>query len=199
MENELTSLKAEYEKLNKANQGLLASAEEKGKLEEKINLLEGENGTLKKKIANLENKPAVEKLKDSISSEKNPAVKKILEGALRDITMPQAGSSVNLDEILVKKDTGAAPAGMAKNVLPKDGKVISLDTRNKLVAVSLGQKDGIALNDKCIIVNANNELLANGTIISLRYQLSAVSVDRMKEKFRFEDIKKGDWVFISKR
>jgi len=199
IENQIATLKAENEKLNKDMQELSAAAAEKDGLQEKISLLQEENDTLKKKLSDLENKSASDQLKESISKEKNPAVKKILEDALQGIAPLQASGSVNLEDILVKKDIADLPQDIAKNILPVAGKVISVDTKNNLLAINLGKKDGLEVNDKCIIVNPNNELEAYAEVISVRYELSAAFVDRVKAKFRLADIKEGDKVLITKQ
>jgi len=157
---------------------------------------------LAKKITELEQSPAVDRIRDALYKEENAKVKKILEDALRNIELVRAGKPVNLKPIVVvgKESTGAPAQGETQmQEMPAAGtagKVLLVDEVANLVVIDLGRKDNIRQGSRCAILKDTREV-ASGEIVSIRYNLSTVYIDDMKGINFVGEVKQGDEVVVT--
>lgn len=203
VEEELKQLKGESEKLNsdytQLNQKYENLMLEKKLITDESEVLKNKYIALSQKVEALEKNPLIQKIQESIDKEQNSEIKKVLQAALANIQLIQAGKSVDLTPIVVVgKDREASgifplPGGQQAQTA---GGVLSVDKKNNLVVIDLGRKDKIKEGDKCIIFKDNKEL-ARGEIISVRYKISAVFINEVKYKNVITDIEEGDKVLIS--
>lgn len=204
-EDEINKLKAENDKLNseysQLNNSYSDLIAEKKALDNQTEDLKRKYAVLAKKVSELEKNPLVQKIRDSIQKETNEEIKKVLEVALHNIELIQAGKPVELSPIVVSKEKaqeGQVPqqqAGMPLQENEKAGQVLSVDRKNNLVVIDLGRKDSIKEGDPCLIYKNDSEI-ARGEVISLRYNMSAVFIKELKYRSVIEDIQEGDKIII---
>lgn len=202
LERELNTLKAENEKLNndyaQLNQRYENLMIERKVIAEQSEALKRKYIALSRKVEALEKNPLIQKIQESIDKEQNAEIKKVLEAALQNIELIQAGKSVDLSPITVVGKDKEQPfvtlqPGQQAAIA---GEVLSVDKKNNLVVINLGRKDKIKEGDECIIFK-NDKELARGEIISVRYKISAVFIDEVEYKRLITDIEEGDKILIS--
>ncbi|NQU94604.1 MAG: hypothetical protein HQ549_00010 [Candidatus Omnitrophica bacterium] len=182
--------------------------------------LKEENMVLAEKIAQLEERPLIEHLRDAINTERNRKVRKFLEKVLYNIVLVRSGRNVELEPIVVAtKDEEVIPepkkiekktieANMklerekvAEEQLSflagKQGKILSVDRRFNLIVINLGLNDNVREEDRCIILK-DDKAIAEARIINLRYRVSAAFVDEMESGYNIRKVKKGYKVLIKK-
>lgn len=210
----LVLLKEENKKLTKAygrlNVNYNAMLAEKEAMIKQLEELKRETIALATQVTDLEKSPPIERIKEAMNKEENENVKKVLGEALRNIELIKAGKSVDLAPIVVgAKENKAAeqiPAALVNPPAPveearpkapsaRSGAVVSSDTKNNLIIINLGRKDKIKEGQKCAVL-ADDEEIASGEIISVRYDISAAYIDEFKYKNSIHDIKEGDKVAV---
>lgn len=224
--NNLSALKEMNGKLsrayNKININYNALMAERETMLKQLEELKKETLSLASKVSDLEKSPLIERIKEAMNNEENENIKKVLEDALHNIELIKSGKSVNLTPIVVEskaaenkpaeekgEDEGsgaeqnstaqtAAPASANKTSTPVivgQGNVVSSDSNNNLIIINLGRKDKMKEGLRCAVLK-NDEEIASGEIISVRYNISAVYIDDVKYKNSISEIKEGDKILI---
>lgn len=200
-----------------ASMTLLEEENQKLKYEysEEFEALKEENTILADKIAQLEEKPLIEHLRDAINTERNRNVRKFLEKVLYNIVLVKSGKNVELEPIVVatkeeeiisepeeiKKSTKKARVKTEPEeeqpsfLVGKKGKILSVDRRFNLIVINLGRNDNVKEEDRCIILK-DDKAIGEARIINLRYRVSAAFVDEMESGYNIRKIQEGYEVLV---
>ena len=159
---------------------------------EELELLKAENATLDKRLAELEKKPLLQRMKESLQKESDEDVKEILKKALANIDLVHSGGSIELEPIVVGSGTKQQVSASALSFQPKEtvkgvGKIHSLDKTYKLIVIDLGRRNQIRGSEQCLVIKEGKEI-AKGEVISIRYRISAVFIDEITEGYTFDNI-----------
>lgn len=205
---EKKELSDKIELLKKENESLIAS------FQGQLDTLKRKNFILRKKIFDLEESPLLKRIKRAIEEEKDAEIKSALAEAVVRIENAQSGKEpANVpdtengtpDGTPVDSQTDGVSnfvsisSGMPDPNKPpvrdvetgKRGVVVSIDSNNKLVVISLGSRDGVDEGDRLKILKNDIEV-ARGAIVSTRNRLSAAAIDDIKRQYKMTDIKEGD-------
>jgi len=169
---------------------------EKIALEEQLNLLKKENEDIRNVYNELKlNDNALISEKDNLIKQLDALKKKNLDLAkkLTDLEsgstgLAKKGGAVELTPIVVKPKEQAGG---------KLGKVLSVDAKNNLLVINLGNKDGIEKGESCTIFK-DEEKIASGEIINVRYEVAAVFIEDLEYNNEMKDIKEGFTVLAKK-
>lgn len=181
--------------------------------------LKEENMVLAERVAQLEERPLIEHLRDAVNTERNRKVRKFLEKVLYNIVLVKSGRNVELEPIVVAtKDEEVArePMKTGKRITEakmkpdpeeierqpyfpegKKGKIISVDRRFNLIVINLGRNDNVKEDDRCVVLK-DGKVIAGARIINLRYRVSAAFVDEMESGYNIRKIIEGYEVLIEK-
>jgi len=159
---------------------------------EELEILKAENATLDKRLAALEKKPLLQRMKESLQKERDEDVKEILKKALANIDLVHSGGSIELEPIVVGSKTKqqvseSVPFFQPKETVKNVGKIHSFDKTYKLVVINLGRRDQIRGSERCLILKEGKEI-AKGEVISIRYRISAVFIDEITEGYTFDNM-----------
>jgi len=201
-DEEKKTFSAKIESLKKENDGILTSF--RGQLD----TLKKKNAILLRKIADLENSPLLKYIRQSAQFEQDADVKKALDDAADKIEAIQSGvapASVS-PGLSAGANEEMQPTGMygEKAIFasqePKpllQSTVLSVYKKNNIVVIGLGSKDGVNEGTRIKILKKGREI-ATAEIVGVRYRISAAILDDVRDKYKIDDISKGDVIIISR-
>ena len=192
-ENE--KLQLEYTQLNTSYNKLII---EKKALEMESEDLKEKFSLLSKRVEELEKSPLVQKIKETAQKESNSEIKKVLEMALHNIELIQSGKPVELSPIVVvgKDATQPTRAAEAFKAAQKSGRIVSVDSKNNLVVINLGRDNDVKEGDGCSVLGENTEELAQGEVISVRFDIAAVFIRQITYQNTMSNIREGLKVIV---
>lgn len=172
-------------------ESIQASATKNTQLEKEKSDLEAELKLVKAEIEKLRSdNDSLVSMKRNLFSQLSLLKKKYL--VLVEKVTQLEGRPIALTPIVVK---GGEQAG--KLTAEKTGKVLLVDAKNSLIIVDLGAKNEVEKGNRCVVIKDEQEI-ASGEIINVRYKESAVFVENLKYGNKINDIKAGFKVLINK-
>lgn len=177
LQTERKAIKEELIRLEKLNEELSSARNDE------VEGLKKEIARLRRDTEQYRDVAPLDLIRGMIGREKDENIRQILSDAMTRIGMVKEGRQVTLEPIVV---TGAA-AGSASSPGKKEAKILTLDKKNSLIVINLGQGQGVKEGQR-VTISDNGSEIAFATIIRTRYEISAAFVDSFSGRHTIQDV-----------